>query len=224
MNRELRVAVVGCGTAGAAAALFLRRAGHTVTIFECVPDPGPVGAGITLQPTGQAVLRWLGLYEPVAARGVRIDRLICRTVTGRVVVDLEYAAVDPGLHGLGLHRGVLFQTLFKAVTDEGGIVLRCGVEIVGMRLEGPVRWLTAKGGERLGPFDLVVVADGRSASCTRPRRSRSARGPIPGGRSGSSGRTPSPSTATSSASKSTGPAGCAASCPLARRPSPARPA
>ena len=38
---RLDVGVVGCGTAGAAVALFLARAGHTVTIYERVPDPGP---------------------------------------------------------------------------------------------------------------------------------------------------------------------------------------
>ena len=40
----------------APAALFLARAGHTVEVFERVAEPGPVGAGITLQPTGQAVM------------------------------------------------------------------------------------------------------------------------------------------------------------------------
>ncbi|MBP6841448.1 MAG: NAD(P)-binding protein, partial [Kofleriaceae bacterium] len=54
------IAVVGAGTAGAAVAVLLARAGHVVTLFERVARPGPVGAGITLQPTGQAVLAELG--------------------------------------------------------------------------------------------------------------------------------------------------------------------
>jgi len=56
-----RIAVVGAGTAGAAVGALLVRAGHTVTVFERVADPQPVGAGITLQPTGQATLVRLGL-------------------------------------------------------------------------------------------------------------------------------------------------------------------
>ncbi|HZJ70855.1 MAG TPA: FAD-dependent oxidoreductase, partial [Planctomycetota bacterium] len=43
-----RIAVVGAGTAGAAAAILLARAGHSVALFERVAVPGPVGAGITL--------------------------------------------------------------------------------------------------------------------------------------------------------------------------------
>lgn len=151
-----RVAIVGCGTAGAAAALFLARAGHAVHVFERVADPGPVGAGITLQPTGQAVLARLGLLADVLAHGARVDRLHARTRSGRTVVDLRYSDVDPALFGLGIHRGVLFRTLFDAVRREPGVRLELGVEITGSELRDGGRWLQPG----YGPFDLVVVADG----------------------------------------------------------------
>jgi NADPH-dependent 2,4-dienoyl-CoA reductase/sulfur reductase-like enzyme len=57
MSPALRVAVIGCGTTGAATALFLSRAGHAVTVLERVPEPGPVGAGIMMQPSGLLVVR-----------------------------------------------------------------------------------------------------------------------------------------------------------------------
>ena len=59
----MRVAVVGLGTAGSAAALFLARAGHAVTIFEATSASklGDYGAGIGIQPIGLTVLRRLGL-------------------------------------------------------------------------------------------------------------------------------------------------------------------
>ena len=57
----MRVAVVGCGTGGPAAALLLKAAGHDVEIFERFNTPSPIGAGLLLQPTGQAVLARLGL-------------------------------------------------------------------------------------------------------------------------------------------------------------------
>src|SRR5690349_16927945 len=100
-----RVGVVGCGTAGAAAAILLARAGCHVTVLERVPEPGPVGAGIMIQPTGQAVLARLGLLDAIAAKGARIDRLWFRTHTGRTLVDLHYAQVDQAWFGIGLHRG-----------------------------------------------------------------------------------------------------------------------
>lgn len=132
----LDVGVAGCGTAGAAAALFLARAGHRVTVYERVADPGAVGAGITLQPTGQAVLARLGLLAPILARGARLDRLHAVRHGGRRLVDLRYADVAPGRFGLGLHRGTLFATLFDAVRREPGVALRLGAGVTGMTRDG----------------------------------------------------------------------------------------
>ncbi|HET7500294.1 MAG TPA: NAD(P)/FAD-dependent oxidoreductase [Kofleriaceae bacterium] len=157
---HLRIGVVGAGTAGAAAAILLARAGHAVSVFERVALPGPVGAGITLQPTGQAVLARLGLLEQIAARATRIDGLLCRRPDGRAVVDLRYADVDPGLHGYGLHRGVLFEALLGTARAEPRIALHCGVAIASTAVDGGGRWLVDDDAARHGPFDVVVVADG----------------------------------------------------------------
>src|SRR5688572_6613801 len=75
--KPLDVGIVGCGTAGQAAALFLARQGHRVTLYERVAKPGPVGAGIVLQPSGMAVLAELGLLAPVLTRGAPLDGLRC---------------------------------------------------------------------------------------------------------------------------------------------------
>lgn len=157
---QLRVGIVGAGTAGSAAALHLARAGHAVTLFERVADPGPVGAGITLQPTGQHALARLGLLGAIEARATRVDGLLCRRPSGKPVVDLRYADVDPRLYGLGLHRGVLFETLLGAVRAQPGVTLHTGVEIVGAPRDGHGRRLRDTAGNQHGPFDLVVVADG----------------------------------------------------------------
>ena len=59
----MRVAVIGCGAAGAAAAVFQKRAGNSVTVFEQAPECRAVGAGFLLQPSGMDVLGELGIYE-----------------------------------------------------------------------------------------------------------------------------------------------------------------
>ncbi len=140
-------------------ATLLARAGHAVTVLERVPDPKPIGAGITLQPTGQAALARLGLLDAVAPRGAPIDRLTCVRKTGKPLVDLPYSDVDPTLMGLGIHRGVLFETLFAA-TRASGATVRCGIGVTGTDVDAKGRWLTDAEGERHGPFDLVIAADG----------------------------------------------------------------
>ena len=80
------VGVVGCGTAGAAAALLLARGGCEVTVLERVAEPKPVGAGIMTQPTGQMVLARLGILDTILERGTRIDRLWFRKPGGATLV------------------------------------------------------------------------------------------------------------------------------------------
>jgi 2-polyprenyl-6-methoxyphenol hydroxylase-like FAD-dependent oxidoreductase len=162
--RALDVGIIGAGTAGSAAAVFLARAGHHVTVYERVPRPGPAGAGITIQPTGLHVLSRLGLHSYVVGRGARIERLLCESPRRRALVDLSYATIGDELFGVGLHRGVLFEALFAAVRREKNIRVRTGVEIVDLaRAERSAErssWFVDVNGDRHGPHELVVVADG----------------------------------------------------------------
>ncbi len=157
---SIDIGVVGAGTAGTAAALLLARAGHEVTLYERVADPRPVGAGIVLQPTGQAVLARLGLLEPVLERGARIDRLHCLTAEGRSLLDLSYRPLGPDAFGVGLHRGVLFQTLLDAARQQPRLRLRCGVDVHTPQTRPDDIELRTAEGERLGPHDLLIIADG----------------------------------------------------------------
>lgn len=164
MPSALDIGVVGCGYAGGAAALFLKRAGHRVTVYEAVDAPGPVGAGIIVQPTGLHVLERLGLAGVVVARGSRLSGLHCRTPSDRKVVELIYGELGEGVFGLGLHRGALFELLHAAVLAEG-VEVRCGItcETLTPQRDGKRAIIDARGVPH-GPHDLVIVADGARSS------------------------------------------------------------
>lgn len=148
------IAVIGCGSAGPAAALYLQRAGHEVVVFEKVPKLGPVGAGFLLQPTGMSVLGELGLLAAIAACASPVERLYCHTRRGRTLLDLRYAELGD-LCGLGVNRAAFLRVLVDALSA-AGVPLRMGVDIEAV--DGA--HVIAAGGERCGPFDLIIVADG----------------------------------------------------------------
>jgi 2-polyprenyl-6-methoxyphenol hydroxylase-like FAD-dependent oxidoreductase len=158
----LRVAIVGYGTAGQAAAILLSRDGHRVDVFERAPQLGPVGAGLLLQPTGLAVLWEMGLLDAALAHGRRITRLHGETPAGRTVMDMRYAALDARLFGLGMQRGALFALLRGAWTDAQSV--RCATRIVSIDEAG--RRVRDENAREHGPYDLVLAADG-SASALR---------------------------------------------------------
>ena len=61
MARNIRVAIIGAGLGGLAAAGALRQHGIEVVVYERAPQLGEVGAGIQLGPNAVKVLRALGL-------------------------------------------------------------------------------------------------------------------------------------------------------------------
>lgn len=160
---QLRVAVVGCGIAGLAAALFLHRARHEVVVFEQAPTPVPAGSGLLLQPPGMLVLQHLGVLNAALAAGQPVRRLHGLTRAGRAVMDIRYDAWTPGGFGLGIHRGVLWGLLYRAALHKG-IGIRPGVHVDRVERDGGKAIALSADGARHGPFDLVIAADGaRSA-------------------------------------------------------------
>ena len=159
MPRPLRIAVVGFGPCGGTAAYLLADHGHDVTLFERAERLGPVGAGILLQPSGQIVLKRLGLLHEVAARAEPIDELHAVTDRGRIILKLPYEEVRPGCTAFGVARGVVFDAIHRAVLASG-VNVRLGCDILETPLvPGGIAAVDARG-ERHGPFDFVVVAEG----------------------------------------------------------------
>ena len=157
-----QIGVVGAGTAGLAAAALLARAGHASRCSSARPIPGPVGAGLLLQPTGIAVLERLGVLDEVRAGAARIDRVVGTTVAGKRFMDLAYARLGPGVHGLGVHRGALFSAL-RGAAERAGAAMLPGVEVVRRQ----DRTLFDAGGARYGPYDRIVGADGARSTMRR---------------------------------------------------------
>jgi 2-polyprenyl-6-methoxyphenol hydroxylase-like FAD-dependent oxidoreductase len=135
----------------------MRRLGHRPVILERFDAPKPLGSGLILQPTGQAVLHDLGLLDAIEALGAPIERLHGADArTGRVVLDVRYNSL-PGIgRGLGIHRAALFSVLHDAVLA-AGIPIRTGHAVAGLSdLSDGRRAVVLAEEQRTEPFDLVI--------------------------------------------------------------------
>ncbi|MDR7273993.1 FAD-dependent monooxygenase [Catenuloplanes atrovinosus] len=155
-----RIAVVGAGIGGLAAAAALTRAGLHCDVFDRRDHPGlsGLGLGIQISPNGARALRDVGAV-PHPESVIRPDAVELRRWRDSALIGrapLDDAEDRYGAPYLALTRAELSGALLSAM-DGGELHLgrRCvGAEV---RREG-VRLRFADGGEHLA--DLVVGADG----------------------------------------------------------------
>lgn len=120
--KPLSIAVIGAGIGGLAAAALLRRAGHTVNVFEQAAQFARVGAGIQMAPNAMKVLRLLGVEERLVNTGFQAECALSRAWdSGEPSSELplgESVAQQFGAPYLFLHRGDLHAAIAGVVPQD----------------------------------------------------------------------------------------------------------
>ncbi|SMY06633.1 FAD-dependent oxidoreductase [Flavimaricola marinus] len=162
-----RIAIVGAGIGGLAAAALLHDQGRDVTVYDQFPSPRPIGSGLVIQPVGQMVLGRVGVLEEATALGMPITRMAGHEAEGkRPVLNVFYDPGGRGTHGLAIHRGSLFHVLWQAMVERG-ITVVPNAEAAGAS-NGLLRFAD---GTEAGPFDLIIDSAG-AGSPLSPLKSR----------------------------------------------------
>ena len=157
-----KVAVIGGGIGGLAAALALARRGARVQVLERAPALTEVGAGLQIAPNGVAVLAALGLLdaaaplasvaEAVELRDYRRGRLVARVPLGQ---DAEARYGRPYWQ---IHRADLLG-VFAEAASAAGVELRLGAAVAEVVADASgVRVRCADGTEVA--VAVAVAADG----------------------------------------------------------------
>jgi len=153
-----RIGIVGLGFAGAALALYLRRIFNgEIVVFERAPEPGAIGAGVLLQPSGQKILSELGLLEKVIAQSEPIERIRGVNHKGRTLITLPYSNLGTSEIAYGSHRGVIFEALYSAL-KQADITLKCGVEVSMVKNHAGTAVLSHPYGDE--EFEFVAITNG----------------------------------------------------------------
>lgn len=121
-GKRLSIAIVGGGLGGLAAALFLRKAGLDVSVFEKAEALQEVGAGIVVPPNMMRPLRKLGLAEKLASFAVRLEAAweFRRWLDGRVLFVQPMGEECERLYGehcYVAHRADLRAMFWQALGD-----------------------------------------------------------------------------------------------------------
>ncbi|HEX2825554.1 MAG TPA: FAD-dependent monooxygenase [Burkholderiales bacterium] len=157
---KLDIAVVGAGIGGLAIAALLKRAGHTVNVYEQAPRFARVGAGIQMAPNAVKVLRGLGLEDKLTRIAFQSEVALSREWnTGEVTSELELGRAVEEKYGapyLFLHRADLHAAIAEIVPAE---IVHLNRRLTGIEGDAHGVTLAFADGSRVRA-DTVIGADG----------------------------------------------------------------
>src|ERR1700694_3539794 len=139
-----KIAIVGAGMGGMAAAGTLRQAGLDVEVYEQAHQFGRIGAGIQMLPNSMKVLRGIGVEAMLRERASALYSHLNRVGdTGELKRELPMPEDLYGAPFLCMHRADLHEALTSIVPDE---IVHLNKKLVGLEQNGgPVTMLFADG-------------------------------------------------------------------------------
>lgn len=165
-TKDLRIAVVGAGYGGAAAAKALSLLGADVTVYEQASQIREVGAGIGLRPSTMDLFRQWGVFDAIASVSSASDYFEILTATGDRIMKDSWPGMDDfevRTNTHLIHRGDFIDAL-NGVLPEG--MVRLGHKLEKVEDLGDRAVLTFANGAT-ADADLVVGADGIKSTVRR---------------------------------------------------------
>ncbi|MEV5069954.1 FAD-dependent monooxygenase [Microbacterium sp. LMI12-1-1.1] len=163
MTAVHKVAVIGAGVTGLAAAIQLAKAGVEVDVFEAKPELSALGSGISLQGNALRVFDALGAWDDIRAAGYPFEGLNLRAPGPAAPIVAELPDVKTGgpdyPAAMGMPRPALAQILL-AHAEKAGARVRFGVKLTALEDAAGDRVNVIVDGESAGEYDLVIGADG----------------------------------------------------------------
>lgn len=162
---RLRIAIVGGGLGGLAAALFLRKSGLNATVYEQASELREVGAGIVVPPNMVRPLAKLGLADKLQTFAVRLEAAweFRRWQDGRVLFVQpmgEQCERLYGAHCYVAHRADLLALFEQALSTQQLCLDHHCVEVSQVENEVELTFVGRAGQETKVASDVVIGADG----------------------------------------------------------------
>ncbi|CAI7660361.1 unnamed protein product [Penicillium bialowiezense] len=162
-DSPLQIAIIGAGLGGLAAAVSLRRQGHSVTVYERYNFAGEVGASLSAASNGSRFLEEWGV-DVKGAKPVILKQLIMHDWSNGEVQS-RYPLGDYkskfGTDYNNFHRIDIHKQLLKSAFEEAGAGPQCELKVNFKAIDvnsdnGTIKF---ENGEECAA-DLIVAADG----------------------------------------------------------------
>jgi len=116
--RKKRALIIGCGIAGPAIAIFLRRAGYEPHIYEAKADHDDyTGLFLNVARNGMRILSELGVDDRIRREGIEMRVMSFRSSNGKWLGTVGDRSGEP--QGFTVKRGFLHKVLREAAFREG---------------------------------------------------------------------------------------------------------
>jgi salicylate hydroxylase len=152
----LRIAIVGGGIGGLAAANALLQKGMDVRVYEQAQALTEVGAGVALQPNGVRMLRRLGLGDELARSGARWLDPQYRRSDGVYIASMWPNESVREIDFYGVHRADLLGMLVERLP---GDIVKTGHKCVAFEQDDAQAVIHFANGAH-ATADVVIAADG----------------------------------------------------------------
>jgi len=159
MASSCRIAIVGGGLAGLAAAQALKFFGVKAEVFEQAPALGEIGAAVNISPQAVKALQAIGLTEEIAAAGTASPGIYTRNMqTGEFLEfnDRHKLALEYGAPYFTFHRADLLDALATGINSNS---IHLGHHLAGLEENSDRVVLAFDNGARV-EAEYVIGADG----------------------------------------------------------------
>lgn len=160
MPTSQKIAIVGAGLGGAAAATLLQQAGFKVDIYEQAPEFSRIGAGIHMGPNIMKIFRRMGIEQQLSDMGSHPDFWFSRDgASGDYMSRIplgEFARKEYGAAYITVHRGDLHALQMSSIAPGSVHFSKC-LSTLAETADG-VRLSFTDG--TTAEADIVIGADG----------------------------------------------------------------
>ena len=154
----MNVLISGSGIAGAAAALYLHRDGHNVTMIDKAHSFQPAGYALALKSFGLRVVADLGLLDAVQRSTIPIDTVHILESNGDLIKAVDARAMAGAAKGAAMvYRSDLQRILYTAASADAPV--HFGKEVAQIVQDDSGVQVAFSDGT-FGRFDLLIIAEG----------------------------------------------------------------